>query len=297
MPQKKNITIVNSPNPICGVGVFGKRIYGFLSELGRNNYTYTTGGLPEEKPDIVIFNWHLATMPNLKRENIERLKSYEIKVGIIPHNKNHDSLDCFDFVLHDDCCFKDNKKEIGLPRVIIPFSPKIKPILNSVGFFGFLFPHKNLEGLAEKIDKEYGSNGILRIKSTPYPGYEKYFDLVIDWVRKNTNVQLDINTNFLDENGIVDWLSHNEINAFPYIHHPDSQGQTTVIDFALASKRPICISDSKLFDHIRHIKNISFERNTFSEIIKQGITPFDELYNNWTKEKLVDKVEDFLEFI
>jgi len=267
--SQKYITIINSPNPICGVHQMGKKLFDYFKELGQYNYHYTEDILPKRKPDAVIFNWHLATMPNLKKADVERLQSYKIKVGIIPHNKNHEDLNCFDFVLHDDCLHPDNSREIGLPRVIIPFVPKVDPIPKSVNTFGFCFTHKNWEGLAQKIDKEY-------------------------WIKANTCIQLDINTDFMTNEGIVEWLSHGEISAFPYIQHPDSKGQTTVIDFALSARRPLCISDSGLFDHIRHIPKISFNDNTFQEVINDGIDKFAPLYEEWTKEKLVVKVEKFL---
>lgn len=292
-----NITLVNSPSKICGVQNFGLRTFNFLKELGHHSYTYTDSSLPAEKPDAIIFNWHIATMSSLKAENVQSLQGHGIKVGIIPHNENHPNPEVFDFILHDNCDFADNDREIGLPRVIMPFEPKSAPIPKSVGTFGFAFSHKNWEGLAQKIDKEYGKEGILRIKATPYPGYEWYHKLVIDWIKDNTSIQLDINEEFATNEQVIEWLSLSEINAFPYIQHPDSKGQTTVIDFALASKRPLCISDSALFNHIRHIPKISFNDNSFREVIDDGIDKFKSFYDEWTKEKLVEKVENLLDRI
>ncbi len=288
------IDIVSNPNLTCGVAEYGRRLCRNLQDSKFQFNLVTTYDFNSDA-NIILFNWHQATLPWLNTNIVRKLQESGKKVGIIPHNKNYPDLSVFDFVIQDDCTLKDSNREIGLPRVIPSFEPKTNPIPYSVGFFGFIFPHKNLIGLAEKVEKEYGSKGILRIKSTPYPGHEHYFWECVNHISQRMTLQAEINTDYLGESDLIEYISKNEINVFPYKEGYDAHGQSSTIDLALACKRPICVSDCKLFSHIHHIPKISFERNSLKEIVEDGTQKFEDLYRSWTKESLILKVESLIE--
>jgi hypothetical protein len=72
-------------------------------------------------------------------------------------------------------------------------------------------------------------------------------------------------------------------------------GISSVIDAALAVRRPIAITKSGMFRHIFDIvPNICIEYSSFKNIIEQGVSHLEELCEKWSEEKFIENYENIL---
>lgn len=289
------ILIINSPNPVCGVHQFGYRLYWLADKAGMDvkhvcpsSYAELVHLTNELKPDVVVFNWHLATLQWISPQLAKQYKKMVRRMGIIPHNKNYWNEDVFDFVIYDDSNFTPNGKWFKLDRVILPFDKKYDVADNIIGFFGFLFPHKNLNGLADKVAEEFPEGAVLRLHIPPHEHSGTCLKESLDHIKKYKNITVDLSENMVDFPELIDWLAHNTINVFPYHQTVETSGQSTTTDFALSAKRPISVSRTTIFSHL-HKNEIIFEENTLPSIIARGLEPLEEYYTKWSVEKYIDQ--------
>jgi hypothetical protein len=134
---------------------------------------------------------------------------------------------------------------------------------------------------------DYGGGG----KSRYAINYAKELSAIV----KKKNIRLEISTEFLTHEGILEFLSANTLNAFLY-DDLGYRGVSSVIDYALAVRRPICITKSAMFRHIYDTEpSICLEETTLQEVIKNGIKPLEQFYEIWSEDAFLSRFEQILE--
>jgi len=69
------------------------------------------------------------------------------------------------------------------------------------------------------------------------------------------------------------------------------RGISSTIDYALAVKRPIIISNSYMFRHIWGAQpSILFEKKSIPEIVANGFTPLEPFVRAWHPQNLANEL-------
>jgi hypothetical protein len=299
----KTVLILNHRETHCGVQSFGRRVYDLANRSKQVRYLYAEIEHPHEylavvqeyKPDFIVYNWHRGTMPWLSEDLVGLFKS--IKHYFIYHEEftraNYDKYLFFgDYDFNGGAQFGD--KKVLLPRPLLDYEgsyPENNVI--TIGSFGFGFWQKGYHTLTRLVNDSF-DKAVLNFHM-PYshfgdPLHEQCNEVEAACRKANTNpgIALNITHDFKDNNGVLSFLAGNDINVFMY--GENGEGISSVIDFALSVKRPIGISNSRMF---RHISNdaILLESNSISDIISRGTSVLDKFYTNWSTQNFVEELD------
>jgi hypothetical protein len=104
---------------------------------------------------------------------------------------------------------------------------------------------------------------------------------------------LNITTNFISDDELLEFLAGNDLNIFFYQKYPTYNGISSSIDYALSVKRPIAICRSNMFSHIWNTTpSICAEDSSLKEIINNGFSPLEHYYNQWSHSNFIKVFED-----
>jgi hypothetical protein len=291
------ILFVNHKEERCGVQQFGKRIFDLVKNSTENPSFYVELGSLQEfmttvswyNPECIIYNWHRGTMLWLTEQAIVSLQS--IKHYFMFHEEvtreNYDKylfFGAYDF--SNGTKFGD--KKILLPRPLLDYTGNYpKNNIITIGSFGFGFWQKGYHKLVELVNTSFEEAAINL--HMPYsffgdPVHEQTNAVEKECRRMSTNpkVTLSISHSFLDDTEVLKFLAGNDINVFMY--GENGEGISSVIDYALSVKRPIAISNSRMFRHIAK-DEILLEKNTIQEILARGTSPLESFYTDWSPDK------------
>ncbi len=298
-----SILFVNNKNENCGVYQYGKRFFYLASEIFGTDIGCLETNAPIDPQsilgfDIVIANWHNATMNWLGKDFIDVLHRNNKKFIIIPHNKNFHHFHTCDAILYDDATFESTGIEFGLCRTIFDFDEKFDVDDKTIGFFGFSFPHKNLLGLIENIVSEFKDESpLLRLHCLPYNRDSSvYLEKCLNFAQDN-KIRVELSEEILSELNLIRWCAKNSINVFPYLQPNEWNSQTATCDFAISARRPICVSKATMFSHLNSIESICLENNGLKDIIKLGIKPFEHLYKLWSVNNYKETILNAIKFV
>ena len=164
-----------------------------------------------------------------------------------------------------------------------------------IGSFGFLRPHKGVLEAIEAIGilrNQYPNILFLGINALyPSKDSEQYLGECkkrIEELNLNNNVMLL--TDFLDIKQIINYLHASDIIVLPY--HNSKEGASAAANMVLASKRPLIISGSTIFNEIRDIcyRVDNIQPATLATEILQVMSAPNTLYN--MKNKILRYVEE-----
>jgi len=303
----KTVLIVNHYRINCGVQQFGRRVWDLAKHSTKVKFTYIEvedketffHWYKEIKPDIVLYNWHRGTMPWLTENIVTNLRGS--KHYFIFHEeftrKNFDKYLFFgdyDFTNGD----KFGSKKVLLPRPLLKYGGDY-PVndVTTIGSFGFGFWNKGYHTLTELVNRTF-EHAVLNFHmpysffGDPLKKQSKEVEYECRKLVTNPGLKLNITHDFLDDAGVLKFLAGNDINVFLY--GENGQGISSVIDYALSVKRPIAISDSKMFRHVAK-DNITVGNNSIQDIIDNGTEQLNEFYTRWSPENFqeeLDKVFD-----
>ena len=313
--EGKNVLFINNSILRCGIHQYGVNVAEILMKSKKFNFMYAECDFFNEierqvlllKPDIIIVN--IVTLEEFA-QMLSGLRRFRDAILIALHHEPAfisnviKIMDIFDaHLIADPTMRKENPYSlIGLPR-LIPSYDTNKNLSSEVviGSFGFAGRHKGFEKLIRVVQEEFDA-AVIRInmpandyggggKSTYAINYAKELSAIV----KKKNIRLEISTEFLTHEGILEFLSANTLNAFLY-DDLGYRGVSSVIDYALAVRRPICITKSAMFRHIYDTEpSICLEETTLQEVIKNGIKPLEQFYEIWSEDAFLSRFEQILE--
>lgn len=258
----------------------------------------------QHSPIAIIYNWHPSTMPWLTEEISHRIQTEFPKIkqaGLV-----HDIPPPFsDFVgiIHPDPTFREHGICYSTRRVIPKWNKKSLPETQDdsvvIGSFGFGLAGKGFHRLIRQTAIEF-ANAKLRLH-IPYSYYCDRDGSIANKLSQEcqmiagNRINLEITHDYKTRDEMIDWLGQNTINCFFYDEAED-RGISSVIDFALAVDRPIAITYSWMFRHIRDTKpSICIEHTTLKEIISNGLKPLETFKSQYTAEGLCEDYERIIE--
>ena len=156
----QTILFVNHKESACGVQQFGKRVAsifnknttefrGFYAEC--SNVDEYLIELEKVRPNIVVYNFLIETMPWLNPNVIEQLRRINVKQGLIVHTSGY--ARCFDFYLHQIPTYPENDNNYGLLRPLFEYNQQPKPKSDSKIRIGSELVQKNIHLFANKYVK------------------------------------------------------------------------------------------------------------------------------------------------
>jgi hypothetical protein len=288
------VLFVNHRQVRCGVQQFGRRIFDLVKDSKNVTYFYLEAESVNEylsavnyyQPEYIVYNWHRGTMPWLSEDLITSRK--DIKHYFIYHEEftrtNYDKYLFFgDYDFSGGTKFGD--KKVLLPRPLLEYSGSyIENSIPTIGSFGFGFWQKGYHTLTKLVNDTF-DRAILNYHM-PYSFFGDPLHEQTNAVEKaclheitNPGIKLRIYHTFLDDIGVLRFLAGNDINVFLY--GENGEGISSVIDYALSVKRPIAVSDSRMFRHILK-DDIWVGRNSIQDIISKGTTPLEQFYSSWS---------------
>ena len=312
------ILYVNHRAQQCGVYEFGKEIGHLLQNSIKFEFKYcecdSFNELKEKYkefgPDIIMYNYHPATMgwitaiSKIRIPIIYNLKS--IHVGTI-HEVTQQIADqanshFFDYHIAADPTLLLKNQIVYKTGRLLPQRPiqiENKNAIPIIGSFGFATPGKNFDQIVCLVQEQF-DEAIIRLNIP----FAKFGDETGEYAKqtakqcrdliKNSKIKIEVTHDYLCKNELLNFLSNNTINVFLY-SDGDNRGISSVIDWALASGRPLAISKSRLFRHLLQCKpSICVEDNNLIDIINNGIKPIENLWEEYSPQILLWEYENII---
>lgn len=289
-----NVLIINPPEKRCGVASYGEALNSILQKSTRHKYELTVPcGFSFNESDVMIINYHEKLFPWLTNDSILNGKTPYMAIG------GHDCYPDFaalKFVLNCDSTSEHTERNIPLPRPVKKFSPLPDPEIVTIGSCGFDFSSKNYQHVATVVAQYYDAAKIrLHIPSHPSgEGIHNIAHIVKQqlWALNKPNISVEISTDFLSDDELITFLSSNTANVFLYPpFENEKRGLSSVIDKALAARKPIAISDSTMYRHINMEDKFLLSKNSLAEIISFGIGHLQPFLEKFSEENLIEVVD------
>jgi len=298
------VLFVNHKIENCGVYQFGKRVANLSAESTKLDCTYIEVDCLADlevaifihRPDVTVYNWHFGTMAWLTSETIKTLGGG--RSFFIYHQENMiDSYDKYLFFGDYDPTnsLPENKKAL-ISRPLFNYSGEYKSnsTLN-IGSFGFGFHNKGFDKIVKLVNEDF-NNVVINFHMAPSHFSDPSGTQTREVIQKcreahtNSSIVLNITQDFKTDDDVLSFLAGNDVNVFMYEENGD--GISSVMDYALSVKRPIAISDSRMFRHLDDVDGISLATNSLQDIIENGTLPLKEVYKKWSRKNFIGEMEE-----
>ena len=319
LSEKNNVLYVIQPNGtgktgellFCGIGIKGQLFINILKNSKKYNiipcYVSSNAELEVEvlkyNPKIIIYNynhvastWFTDSSLRNKYPNIYHiLKHYDITQKLVTDFVATKFLG-FNYFISDDNTLIGSDNVFITPRAIPEQNIISAPanIVPRIGFQGFAQPHKGILKLVSQVINEFDTAVIrLHLPLALYihnhqRGTIAIMNAALDLVKNYPKINIEINHDFLDDEGIVTWLNQNDVNCYFY-DYMDGCGIASSPDYAIAAKKPIAISNSHMFRNFNCISPsiIVSDTNKIKDIMSRGIEPLKPLYTQYSHQNLI----------
>lgn len=294
-----NVAFINHKENRCGVYQYGKRLASIISKSNKFKISYyeisslSEYNLLSDVFNIIIYNYHPATMSWLNNNNISKKA---ISVGIFHEGSRIN----FDYYIDIDPTFNSTEKCVSIPRPLFNYTiseDKNNNEIPIIGSFGFAFFNKGFDKLIRLVNNQF-DRAIIRIHMVN-AYYGDYNGQILNELEKicklqglKPGIQLIITKQFISDQELLDFLSGNTINIFMY-DVESHRGCASVLDYALSVRKPIGISDSNMFRHI-YSDQICVYKRYIKDIINDGNEYLEKYRQLWSNQNLIECIEKFL---
>jgi Methyltransferase domain. len=244
----------------------------------------------------VIVNYHPTTLPWLNSRVLAQSKVPN--VGIM-HEVTQEVADAataelFAFHIAPDPTLLLRNPIVFKTGRLIPNcrNPHPTPVVPTIGSFGFGTSGKGFQRLVTEAQRAFDTAVIrLNIPSSFFSDQDgsRARAIAEDCHRLavKPGIQIEIRHDFMSDEGLLNFLGQNSLNAFLYEYQGD-RGLASVIDYALAVQRPIAVTKSSMFRHVCGVTPaITIEDSSLSDILARGVAPLSRCRMEWTSENLV----------
>jgi SAM-dependent methyltransferase len=307
-----NIAFITNPAVQCGASQLGMDIVNALREHSRHAITaYPVGNRADfdavfeavAESDLAFYNYHPGTIGFLKREDIRR--TGKPAVGLLHEfdyrNVHAVHADIFRYRIAPDPSLAGRMPGLwSVPRIV----PQVrveepKNELFTIGTFGFATPGKNYDEIIAFAARHWDRARVrLHLPNSFYCDADgSLARQVCERCRAMTDgrIELQFSGDYLTADGLIAFLSGNDLNLFFY----DTQrgrGISSVTDFAVAAERPLALSDSVMFRHIRAFApELFLGASSIERILKNGTQACRRLKALWTPERAAHAYDEAFE--
>lgn len=327
----RKIAIVTNSATQCGIHQYGRAVHRVLSESGRFEYKFTptihefresdkidkriwTRWLVNMDCDAILYNHCHSTMNWLDEEVVAHVTCSGKPQFLIT---GHDIFSTIPGIAHHfvtNPLFENTATHSALLRPLLldhdlQYQPPGETI--KVGTFGLAYTSKNLPLLVRYVNESFPSTQKieLNIHATVGKyvlGSQQHIDRAIKTCSAFAadNVTVKFTTEFVESfNDVMTMLHNNDINVFLYSDEPNRFAVSSALDLALSARKPVAISDSSMFAHARHVRDIVVDTmelqystgkrfNWLPDILKLGMAPLEQFYVDWAPDKFCKVIEE-----
>jgi SAM-dependent methyltransferase len=333
--KKLTVLFVSHSKKQCGVFEFGKNVFHAIAGSDKYQIIWVEcdaladlkQSIAESNPSIIIYNYHPATMPwlcsrigpKLFKNNVQDIKAIQIGIiheitqeiadnatsykntFVLRERKNLNNV-LFDFyIAADSTLLLRNPFVFKTGRLLPTYTNNFPtPKLLTIGSFGFGTPNKGFEKIVVQVQNEFDDAIIrLNIPAADFGDAEgqnarKIAENCRGLIHKN-GIQLQITHDFLDNKGILDFLAQNSINVFLY-EDSTVRGLSSAIDYALAVKRPLAVSNSSMFRHVLNLTpSLCIDNSSLGTILSNGVEGLQKLNEQWDTNNIIWEYDRILD--
>jgi len=310
-----NILYLNNTVKECGVFQVGNRLSRTLAKSTKFNVIYEELNNEADfrrlinlhQPKMLLFNYQHEVMPWLSKGLLNEF-SY-----LKPTNLSHAYLtpgsefNQFSYYISLDTGAKNDF--VGIPNIWV-FGRLLwdyvgeHPVnkLPTFGTSGFPRNLKNQPYIVKRVNAEYDS-AVIRLH-LPFGHYTDHNEArqVIEACRREVTkpgIDLQIDTEFYeDDYKVIEFLAKNDLNIYAYVPYALGCGTASSLDLALSARRPIAVSYTNWFRHVRDLSpSIIIESNSLQTLLDNGTTALEPLYKEWSEENCLKNFENIFERI
>jgi len=263
-------------------------------------------GMAPPKYDTIIWNYHPYTMKELEQIDCTHFhKLNTINYCMVVEevsNEEHPVIanvpDVFNgyIILDPTKRFADPRYHY-YPRVLTKIieGKKIIPEVPIIGCFGYVTVDKGFDLIVAAASAEF-EKSIVRF-NLPQAAYADQNKNLLNQVLQQChaaardNVELQITHNFYNTDELIDWCSQNTINVFLYQRH--IQGIAAAPDQAVASGRPIAVSQNPTFRHILQYQK-PYPEMSLRETIENGVDYVKQIQYDWSRERCIQRLTEII---
>lgn len=234
----------------------------------------------EFHPDAILYNWS-----QLIGGWISYAPFHSMPRQALLYHDGVAKFEEFNAILFSDPTMERHENWFPIGRPIPTIVPPTKPDSTKicVGVNGFLGAWGNM--VVEKAVHDWGS---VKIRMhLPYAIYGDSGGGMAQWSADycrgiSDKAEIEVSHDFLDRRSLVSWLSKNDINCYMRPTGIQWRGVSSVLDFAMASGRPIAINKCSAFRHMFDCQpTICMEDRSMPDILSSGLTPMEAKYKSW----------------
>ena len=305
---------LNSPRAQCSIHESGRMVFAAIQDSDVFDWDYADlhqGYHPEKKRyGCVVFNYHPGTMPWLDTETVRRIGCLKGTMILETLPESVFPLcprDVFDVHLAiDPTAIEEPGRVYAMPRpleeILAPVAPSAAELRHPViGTFGFGTPGKGFERVVDAVNREFDSatirvnipeadfadGAMLAMHRMPYAQY------LVELMRRvaKPGVVIEATRVFHSPPDLIRWCRSNTINVFLYDRMQPGLSATT--DQAVASGRPLLVSDNPTFRHL-HRYQPAYPEWTIRDALERGVESVGRIQSDWNQAAFRKRFESAL---
>jgi SAM-dependent methyltransferase len=307
------VLFVNAPPRQCGVYAHGAATCAAMSKSSRLQVRYVE--MPEasdarslievvaaDVPQVIVYNWHVMTMRWLDDDVLAQVRRQSPRIAHVA--VAHDRAPPWPLlsgVVQLDPTIDETFREFRIRRLVPEFTPSQQPADNVIGWFGFAARHKGVDRLIHQVNLEF-DDAVLRLH-IPFNYYgDRDGELALELAAKcrflaKPGIRVEVTHDYKTNEELIDWLSANSVNCYMYENIP-ANDISSAIDYALAARRPIAVSDSNMFRHlIKLCPGVRLTGRSLKEIIRDGFEPLEPVRRDWCEANVMRDYEHIVETV
>lgn len=269
-----NVYFINSKQKECGVYQYGVRLWDAIKDANLDIKYFEISSSEEflsldfSDVSIVFFNWieggSNGPFAWYTHSLAEHLKTKNIQTVSILHTHNYFSTTFDNFIDQDPSVS-------GIPRPLYAYdTSKEKPkhdVIN-VGSFGFVSNYKKFETVVKLVNEQFTKARINLNITVPFYSEAGRNDLQrtldeINSIILKPGIELNISTEFLSNDELLDFVYNNDLMVFAYENMGDV---SSVIDYVVSTETPVAVTPIGAFKHI-YTEEIDIFKHSLQEIL------------------------------
>ena len=302
------IYYINSKQKNCGVYQYGLRIWDTLQHCDLDIEYFEIETLQDfnqlnlSQVNVLFFNWIEGgpTGPYgwLNHGLLQHIKNNfpDLKTVTIMHTPDFHTA-TFDYYIDQD------PLKNGFTRPLYKYDlskPKPKHDVVHIGSFGFAGERKGFDDLVKLVNEQFETAQINIHITRAYYGDNDGIGQNADIERMRSvslkpGIKLNITTEFLSNEEILDFCYNNDLMAFAYRYGRDISG---VPDYVISTNTPLAITNVGMFNPV-YDPNIDMALHTLPEILEfnKSTNYVEKLREEWSQENLIDTFKRLIEFV
>lgn len=261
------VLVVNHAHTtVCGIHDLGRRVYDRLAAVDPGvGYIDADGEAWLPAADVTLFNyradlmpWVVPMLPKIAGVKAAILHNYEL--GNVYQRAAELVAVGFDRVVVLEPGVLSLAGVAGAGRMLPARAEGVVPPSDGVlriGSFGFAFPHKRFELVAALVrEMALPAGSVVYRLHTP----EAYFNGVEGGPLYAPGIHdacaavlpasmFEHTVDHRSDAEVVEWLAGNHVNCLLYTPGQPDAGLSSALDFLIAARRPILVSDAAMFRH------------------------------------------------